>query len=207
MAILITSWDDATIADMQMAELMQKYQIETTFYWPTYIKEYKNYAVTSSWLSPIQCKELAKTFKIGSYSVSKKSFKKLNLAQVTTEIHESKKYLEDLTGKEITDFAYPKNSQSNLVRALLQGAGYKTARTNAIGNIKACVDLYNIQPSVQVGIDRVEYRNVSWEIYSDQLLSKCNENSVFHIFGSSYDIESYNDWDNLETLIKKILGK
>jgi peptidoglycan/xylan/chitin deacetylase (PgdA/CDA1 family) len=204
---LIASWDDGTIADLKMADLMSKYQIETIFYWPTYISQIKKFAVTSSWLNPEQCQNIAKSFEIGSHSVSDKPMKKMTLPQITREIYESRKYLQDLTGQSINSFSYPKNSLSTLIKALIKGAEYTSARNLVIGNIQGTKDIHDIHCSVQIGIDRIEYRNLSWEKYADKLLSKCNDNSVFYIFGNSWDVESYNDWDNLETLIKKILGK
>lgn len=205
---LIASWDDGTIADLKMADLMLKYQIETKFYWPTYIKQAKDLAFTSSWLSPSQCQQIATNFEIGSHSVSDRPFKKMTLGQITREIHDSRKYLQDLTSQEITSFAYPKNSCNNLVKALLKGAGYTSARNIVVGNIKASQDLMDIHPTVQIGIDRVEYRNLSWELFAEKQLKSCKEeSSIFHIFGNAWDIESFNDWENLETLIKKILGK
>lgn len=204
---LIASWDDGTIADLKMADLMSKYQIETIFYWPSYISQIKTFAVTSSWLNPQQCKDIANSFTIGSHSVSDKPMKKMTLPQITREIYDSKKYFQDLTGQNIDSFSYPKNSHNTLIKALLKGAGYTSARNLVIGNTQASKDVFDIHCSVQIGIDRIEYRNLSWEKYADQLLKKCNDNSVFYMFGNSWDVESYNDWENLETLIKKILGK
>ncbi len=204
---IIASWDDGTVADLKMAELMQKYGIETTFYWPSSLSEGKNLAVIGSWLSEKQCKEISKSFKIGSHSITQKPMRKMDVGQISREINDSKKYLQDLTGQEIDSFAYPKESYNNMIAALLKGAGYKTARTYICGHIDPGPDAYHIQCTVQIGIDRIDYKNKSWEIFASEMHSKCKEDSVFHLFGNSWDVETYYDWNNLEDLLKLLTGK
>ena len=201
---IVASWDNGTVADLKMSELMAKYDIETKFYWPSMIGEAKNLAMTSNWLSEKQCKEIASKFEIGSKSVTNQPMNKRTIQAISMEIHSSKKYWQDVTDQEIKSFAYPKNSFNNLIKSLVKGAGYTSARTNIIGNLSTQEDMHAIQCTVQIGIDRIEYKEKSWELFAQEMLEKCDQDSVFHIFGSSWDVESYNDWDALENLIKSI---
>ena len=203
---VIASWDDGSFADIKMADLMSKYNIPTTFYWPSLMGQAKNMAFTSSWLKESEQKGIANRFSIGSHSVSHQEMKKMSIEQVAMEITDSKKYWQDFTGQEIASFAYPKNSITSLTKALVKGAGYKSARTSIPGWLTPGEDFYAIQCTVQVGIDRIEYENICWEYFFQKMIDKCDENSVFHIFGSSFDVEASNDWIALENLIKKLKG-
>ena len=201
---IISSWDDASTADFKMAELMSKYNIPTIFYWPSLLEKAKPAFSATSWLAEKDCKELAKQFEIGSHSASHKPMAKMPIGQLGMEITESRKYWQNLTGQEINSFAYPKGSINSLTKALIKGAGYKSARTSVPTHLSPGDDPFEIKCTVQVGIDRVEYNNKCWELFWEEMMEKCDENSVFHIFGSSCDVETYNDWANLETLLKRL---
>lgn len=201
---ILASWDDGSIADLKMAELMSKYDVPTIFYWPSMLEKAKNRSTTSSWLTEENCKEIASRFEIGSHSMSHQPMNRMTIPQLAVEITDSRKYWQDVTGQEINSFAYPKNSINNMAKALIKGAGYKSARTSITGWLKSGDDPFAIQCTVQIGIDRIEYSDKCWEYFADEMLEKANDESVFYIFGNSWDVETHNDWDALESLIKKI---
>lgn len=201
---VISSWDDGSVHDIRMSELMNKYKIPTTFYWPSLFEKAKDVGQNNQSLSLQSRKEIASNFIIGSHSATHQAMKKMSIAQLSMEISDSKKSLQDLTGQEISSFAYPKNSMTSLVKGLVKGAGYKSARSNIPGFLKTSEDVFSITCTVQIGIDRVEYKNKCWEYFADEMLEKSNEESIFHIFGNSWEIEKYNDWENLESLLIKL---
>ena len=204
---IIASWDDGTTADLKMAELMVKYDIPTIFYWPENIKESKNLAFSSSWLNEKDCREISSSFEIGSHSKTQNPMKKMTIQQIVNEISGSREHWQNFTGQEINSFAYPKNSITSLTKALVKGAGYKTARTSITGFLTAGEDPYAVNCTVQIGINRIEYNNKSWQLFADEMIEKSNEESIFHIFGNPWDIESYYDWDNFENLLKILTGR
>jgi peptidoglycan/xylan/chitin deacetylase (PgdA/CDA1 family) len=196
---ILASWDDGSIYDMRMAELMKKYSIKTTFFIPAYI-----FSKPEGNLTKKNCEELSKDFEIGSHSFNHKAMKKMNVAQLMNEIKGSKDFLQNIIGKEIDEFAYPKDSFNALVKGLIKGARYKKARTSIPCWLDTGNDPFAIKCTVQVAIDRIEYKNNSWEKFARSILLKANETSTFHIFGSSKDVEKFNDWENLEVLIKEL---
>lgn len=204
---IIASWDDGTTSDLKMAELMVKYNIPTVFYWPESIKQLKKLAFSSSWLNEKDCREISSNFEIGSHSATQKPMKKMSIQQIVNEITGSRKYWQDFTGQEINSFAYPKNSMNSLIKALIKGAGYKTARTSITGFLNPGEDPYSVNCTVQISINRIEYNNKSWKLFADEMIEKSNEESIFHIFGNPWDIESYYDWDNFENLLKSLTGR
>lgn len=204
---VLASWDDGSTADLKMADLMQKYNIPTIFYWPSFLSKAKNMAMTSSWLTEGECRQLAGQFEIGSHSATHQEMSKMNIPQISREINDSRKHWQDITGQPINSFAFPKKSINTMVKALLKGAGYTSARTSIPGHLTPGPDPFHIHCTVQVGIDRIEYQNKSWELFADEMIAKADEDSTFYIFGNSWDVEAYNDWENLETLLKKLTGR
>lgn len=203
---ILASWDDGTTADLKMADLMAKYNIPTIFYWPSLIGKAKNMAMHSSWLAEKDCKEIAARFPIGSHSASHQPMSKMTIPQLAMEITDSRKYWQDFTGQEIESFAYPKNSINTMVKALLKGAGYKSARTSIPGHLSLGEDPFHIHCTVQVGIDRIEYVEKSWELFAEEMIEKADPTNTFYLFGNSWDVEAYNDWTALENLIKKLIN-
>lgn len=204
---IIASWDEGNTYDNRVADLMIKYQIPTIFYWPSIILESKNFAFASSWLTIDECKKIANQFEIGSRGYSGRSFKKMNLEQISNEIGNSKKAIEDFTGKAIESYSYPKNSLNNVSKTLVKGNGYTNARTMYTGYLQNGIDKFEQNCTVQVAINKIEYNNISWLLYAEKMKNKADENSIFHFFGNSMDCETFYQWENLENMIKSLLGK
>ena len=202
---IISSWDGASPTDFKMADLMSKYNIPTIFYWPSLLEKAKPIFSQTSWLTEKDCKSLSQQFEIGSLSATNKPMKKMTINQLAMEITDSRKYWQDLTGQEIKSFAYPKSSINSVTKCLIKGAGYKSARTYIPNHLSPGDDPFEIKCTIQVGIDRVEYNDKSWELFWEEISCKTNEDSIFHIFGSSCDIEVSKDWDNLERLLKSLI--
>lgn len=203
--ILLASWDDGAKTDLRMAELMQKYSIPTIFYWPSALGRHKNAGKAKSWLSLEECKELANTFEIGSHSMTHQFMNKMDIARISNEINQSRKYWQDILGKAVDSFAYPKDSFSNLTRVLVKGAGYLNARTNKVGSLKLPDDPFDTACTVQIAFNRLEYDNKAWTLFANEMIEKSNENSVFHFFGNSWEVEEYQEWERLEDLIKRLV--
>lgn len=205
--ILLASWDDGAKTDLKMAELMKKYNVPTTFYWPALLGKHKNIGKAKSWLSIDECKELAKDFEIGSHSMTHQFMNNMDIARVTNEIHESKKRLQDITGQAINSFAYPKNSLSSLTKCLIKGGGYTNARTSGVGSLTPGDDPFAKKCTLQVALNRLEYNYKSWVLYAEEMLQAVKDDSVFHIFGCSWEVEEFKEWDRLEDLLKTLVAK
>jgi len=202
--ILLASWDDGAKTDLRMAELMQKYNISCTFYWPSMLGSHKNRGKAKSFLTIDECKELAKSFEIGSHSMSHNFMNKLDIARISNEIHESRKFWQDCTGQSINSFAYPKDSLSNLTKTLVKGAGYTNARSSQVCSLTPGEDLFAKKCTLQIGINRLEYNNKSWVLFADEIMKQVTDDSVFHLFGCSWEIDAFNEWDRLEHLLKQL---
>jgi peptidoglycan/xylan/chitin deacetylase (PgdA/CDA1 family) len=66
---------------------------------------------------------------IGSHALDHVHLSELPLEEARTQIFDSKKFLEDLAGREVRHFCYPYGSWNQAVRDLVAEAGYETATT------------------------------------------------------------------------------
>lgn len=204
---IVTSWDDGCVHDMRLAELLKKYDLKGTFYLPWDMEKGKNLSRVRKFLSKDQCKELSKDFEIGSHTVTHNFLTKIPLGAARNEVFDSKKLWEDLLGKPVTSFCYPRGYTNALVKMLVKNAGYENARTTVVGHLNPGTDPFAQPTTLHVGIDRIEYKQICWEMYARQMMKKADENSTFHLFGHSWEIDTFGDWGNLEDLFKELTGK
>lgn len=201
---VIASWDDASFYDRKMADLMKKYNVKTVFYWPCNLDKSRNMNKCNKFLALNDCKELAKDFEVGSHTVTHNWLPDLNTQQARNEIFDSRKFWQDVTGQAVESFSYPRGRHNELVRILVKNAGYKEARTTIVGHLKPNDDPLQMHTTVHVGIDRKEYKDISWELFARKMIKEAKDDSVYHLWGHSWEIELYKDWENLENLLKEL---
>jgi len=203
---IVTSWDDGCKHDFKIVELLEKHELPGIFYWPCNLAKSKNVGKVKEFLTLNDCIEIAKKFDVGSHTVSHQYLTDLNVKQARNEIFESKKFWEDVLKREITSFCYPRGRNNGLIRVLVKNAGYKDARTTIVGCTQKSTDPILTNTTVHVGIDRVEYKGKCWEMYAREMLEKARkeENSIFHIFGHSWELEKEKDWKALDELFKEL---
>ena len=207
---IIASFDDGASLDLKLADLLKKYEIPAVFYIPwdlENLKNLKNVKNISSFLTKPQCLELSKEFEIGSHTVTHNYLTRISIQMAQNEIFDSKKYWEDFLGRPVNKFCYPRGYSNPIVRMLVKNAGYQSARTTIIGHLRESSDPFQETTTLHVGIDRIEYKNISWELFADKMIAEATEDSIFHIFGHSWEIENFKDWENVENLFKKLTGK
>jgi peptidoglycan/xylan/chitin deacetylase (PgdA/CDA1 family) len=201
---VISSWDDAGVGDLRLAELMENYNIPTVFNWPVNLEKSKNVGRVGKFLTLEQCKEIAKVHEVGSHTLTHQWLTKINTKQARNEIFESRKFWQDETGQEVKSLCYPRGYTNALVIILVKNAGYESARTTAVGNLGVIEDPFKTPTTVHIGIDRIEYKGQTWEVYARKMLSEATEDSVYHMMGHSWELDRENDWDALETLLKEL---
>ena len=203
---VIATWDDAAIEDLKLAELMAKYEIPTIFYWPFNLEKSVNVKSIKKFLTQKQCLEIAKKFEIGSHTITHNYLTKIPLKAASPEISDSRKKWQDLTGQGINSLCYPRGYSNQLIRMIAKNAGYKNARTTVVGRLDEGTDPYQTPTTVHVGIDRVEYKGICWQMFANKMLEEARkkDDAIFHLFGHSWEIERENDWKDLESLLKEL---
>lgn len=199
------SFDDATIQDIRLAELMKKYDIETIFYWPVK-PELCNEPIGRVSLQPHHMDQISQEFEIGSHTISHPLLTRIPIEDARTEIIESRQMLQDRFGQDIESFCYPRGYSNPEIQEAVVEAGYSSARSTLIGYVHETENPYFEQTALHVACDRKEYAGLSWLEYGHKILEIARQvpDSVFHFFGHSWEIDKNNAWDDLESLLKEL---
>lgn len=129
----------------------------------------------SGFMTPAQVKNIAsRGHEIAGHSVTHADLTTLSAQQLQDEIVNSKNYLQNLTQKNVTTFAYPYGSTNSTVQTALKNAGYTSARgvdysthntaTSEIYNLKSqCIETSDTLASIRAKIDSAK-ANKQWYI-------------------------------------------
>lgn len=216
--IITTSWDDGHPLDLKLADLLNKYDIDGTFYVPCKNSEHPV-------MTDRELLELSIKFEIGGHTVNHKYLNTLNYNDAKNEINNCKLILEDKISHKIDSFCFPGGKFSTRDVNLVKEAGFLFGRTTgllhtSINTIKPLMDtsiqIYNHQYSTLIKhcIKRslltplITYNsfipyNKNFKKLAKAVLKETNiEGGVFHIWGHSWEIEENNLWYDLEETFK-----
>lgn len=216
--IVTTSWDDGHPSDLKLAELLFKYGARGTFYVPAH---YGDQPI----LKPSEIRHLDEMgMEIGSHTMSHPVMTQITPAAAAMELQDSKKYLEDILGKQIYSFCYPKGRFNRLVRSKVMEAGYSLARTTVAFKTDLEFDPFSMPVSYQFHPhDRFTHvrhalkeGNLSglfnwcsrwgFEVDMMALTNKLSRyinvhGGVLHFWGHSWEIDQGGLWSVLEDVL------
>ena len=216
-----TSWDDGYPLDIRLAELLDRYGVEGTFYVPIR----SQLPVMDS----VAIRELARRFDIGGHTVNHQRLTQLNPEEARREIFESKQRLEGITGRRCAVFCPPGGQYSLGHLRHIHQAGYAGLRTVELMSVAypstceglvmlpATLQLYPHQAStylknackrgrwnnLQTFFRHVRLRDLvqTSEALLESLLSA---GGVFHLWGHSWELEHSRLWEALEMILKHL---
>lgn len=217
-SIVTTSWDDGHQLDTTLMKLLKKYNVKGTFYIPLNGIEL---------IKEKELRTLSEYFEIGSHTLNHKDLTLIPLNEAKKEIIYSKKLLEEIIGNKVQMFCYPKGYYNSQIIDLIKGAGYIGARTTEQYRIEIPKDNFEMWTTIHIHPQSINkhlgnilmYRNFKALKHINcltlDLVSKSkyffdyvyNNGGVFHLWGHSYEIEKYNIWDELETILKYISNR
>jgi len=209
--IVTASWDDGTMTDLKLAELLGRYGIKGSFY------------IATSFLdNPLPKKDIValdKKFEIGAHTISHPDLTKISLIEAKAQIEDSKKYLEDLLGHSVPMFCYPYGRCNQAIKKMVKDSGFIAARTCDPGGFNFPEDPYqwhitlfasNGSPLMALKIWwRFRLWRISalidWENRAKLLFDLAlQKGGIYHIYGHSAEFEENNAWDKLERVLDYI---
>jgi peptidoglycan/xylan/chitin deacetylase (PgdA/CDA1 family) len=219
---ITTSWDDGDVLDERVAGLLEKYQMKGTFYIP---RDY-----WGKRLPDANIRALSNRQEVGAHTLTHADLSAVSLDTAREEIEGSKKWLEDVCGETIDVFCYPKGRYTPAVRDLVQGAGYKGARTTKAFSLErgpayemeTTVHVYPFPRRPGAGLRRMftplqekyaGFRSLGasvWDCRSWESATKAvfdgavKKGGVFHLWGHSWEVEKYHLWESLERVFEHI---
>jgi len=208
--IVTTSWDDGSIFDLKVAELLSKYKIKGTFYIPQKLFAHP--------LTRQNILEIDKEHEIGAHTLNHVRLSEIPIEVAKGEILGSKKYLDELLGHEVAMFSYPVNKYNSSIVKLVKESGFSGARTANHGGFSLPHNVFEwpvtmlasdrspLQACKVCAINRLDFKSImDWEMRAKRLFEKAlNTGGIFHIYGHSLEIEIALQWDKLENVLKYI---
>jgi len=206
----ITSWDDGSPYDLKLAELLDKHNIRGVFYVPITNPEI-------GVMSKNQIRQLSEKFEIGGHTYSHVNLRSISLKEAEKEIVSGKKELEDILGKSIEKFCYPKGMFDENIKKIVKNSGFKEARTARIIFTGKSSDPFEVNPNLHVynhmkivylahclknsdfktaikifGLQKPGFIGTAEQLFS----------AGFHIWGHSWEIEEKGLWGDLEKFLR-----
>lgn len=195
------SFDDGSIYDMRLADMLYSFKIPATFYLPA---NWRNYLIQKG-IEPMtedQVKQIAEEFEIGSHGVNHELLTRVDDETQVYEIYESKIYWENFLDAKVTKFCYPRGYFNQDIAEIVKASEYEEARTTLVGELNPPLNPYMRNTTLHVACDRKEY-GANWLEYGKRMITKALEKEAlgeevdFHFWGHSEEIHRNQQWENL----------
>jgi hypothetical protein len=218
-AYITTSWDDGHPLDQRVAALLSKYGLAGTFYVPA-TSERQTMSVT-------QLRALSKSFEIGAHTLHHVDLTFLAEETAWREIADSRSWVEDSTGIRCECFCPPIGRYRKEHVRMVRRAGYiglRSVELLALGFPRPLAGLLHMPTTVQAfphrhfalarnAIKRKAFGNfwryirhgcpADWPALAESLLSQViARGGVFHLWGHSWELEEFNQWQRLESVLR-----
>lgn len=201
------SFDDGSIYDLRTADMLNQYGFTAIFYIPV---NWQRHLLTKR-IDPLSIEDvrfLDRHFTIGSHGVNHELLTRVSGDIQDREIFDSKKWWNEV-GVKVDSFCYPRGYYDDDIKAKVKKAGYKTARTVKIGNLKKPKDDFEIETTIHMGYDRDEYET-DWYSFGKLMIDRAlllheqGEDVYFNCWGHSEEIHRYQQWDNFGRFVALI---
>jgi peptidoglycan/xylan/chitin deacetylase (PgdA/CDA1 family) len=219
--LLTTSWDDGHPQDLRLAELLAKYGLTGTFYIPR--------ASQRPTLTADQVRHLSQRFEIGGHTLDHIYLDTVPDQQAHQQIAGCAQWLSDLLGRQCKMFCPPGGQFTRRHLPMIAGAGFGGLRTVELLSLRAprragglailptTIQAYAHARSAYVrnalkrrsmiGLWRAACCGDDWTAVARKLLDRAlAAGGVFHLWGHSWEIEQYQQWPQLEEILRLMAG-
>lgn len=118
--ILVISIDDSFEYAINIASILDQNELRGSFF--------LDVGRIGRTMNKSTVRRLAESHEVGSHSVTHRQMTKIPLSECLNEIRESKRRLEEITGKTVASFAFPYGDENKTLRRLVLAEGYRCAR-------------------------------------------------------------------------------
>ena len=227
-AWITTSWDDGHPLDFRIAEMLARYGLRGTFYVPR--------DAPSGTMSPAQVRELSESFEIGAHTLSHAFLTSTEDATARREIADSRKWVEDVTGRPCRMFCPPAGKFAPRHLRWVEAAGYEGVRTVELlsldrprgwGKLKVMPTTIHAFPHgaatyTKNALRRGAARNLwlyvrhgwmngsaaGWaELAAAAVRRATAAGGVFHLWGHSWELQETGQWARLEEVLRLLGGQ
>ena len=226
--VITSSWDDGHLTDLRLADRLETYRIPATFYIPQ-----ADRLLDQPVLSPAQLRQLAdRGFEIAAHTMNHTVLTTVADDHAQTEIADSRKYIADATGRDCAMFCPPQGRFTAAHVEMIRDAGFSAFRTVEMWStdqprpngqdLSEMPTTLQAQPQPTMSIARNLLKRRAWanarlylrlgrpaasdwtaqaEALLDHVLAT---GGVLHLWGHSWELEAFDQWDRLESVLAKL---
>jgi peptidoglycan-N-acetylglucosamine deacetylase len=219
--IITTSWDDGHPLDHRLADRLNHYGLAGTFYIPR-----KSQLET---LSEKSINDLSKHFEIGAHTMDHLALPTLRDDNAKHQIADSKAWVESVTGKPCPMFCPPLGKFNSRHATMIRLSGFTGFRTVEMlstipprkrGSLIELATTIQSHPHARTAylknairrlrasaiLDLIRLRDFeSWPQRTAWYLQRAAETKgVFHLWGHSWEIDQYGQWQALESVLQQL---
>jgi peptidoglycan/xylan/chitin deacetylase (PgdA/CDA1 family) len=216
--IVTTSWDDGHPLDARLADVLSRHGFRATFYVPVSNRE------GLPVMPPADLRRLDQGFEIGSHTIDHCYLSSVGAVEARRQVRGGKEQIEQILGHEVSGFSYPGGHHTAEHRHLVIESGFEYARTTSDFHRTSPVDPFITPTTIQfyphtrdvyvrhfisrggwrerTGLFRVAMRPGDFMSRLRGMLDHvCVRGGVFHLWGHSQELERFDGWRHLETLL------
>lgn len=219
-AFVTISVDDGALTDLHTADLLDRYDIQATFYVP--IRNPERPVISKS-----QMRQIAAKFELGAHTMNHVPLDSVSLDTAWEEISAGKVWLEDLLGESIESFCYPRGKHTARIAAMVKKAGFLGARTCFLNRHDFPGDPFMWGVSTQgrnhsrviqlrhallernfrgaLNFFYIYKGSTNWATHFSHALDWVEVNGgIAHLYFHSWEIEEAQEWKMLENVLRSI---
>lgn len=164
---LVVTFDDGHASNLHAAEILRAAGARATFFLTKDFCQRR-----SDYLREREIRSLAELCQVGSHTVTHPYLARLAPDQIRLELADSKAWLEDVTGTEVTTFSAPNGSLNSLATRLALATGYTLLGTS--------VEWWN-DPSRVAAERTVDRMGIRWGFSMETFTTILEQNTAFFI--------------------------
>ncbi len=195
------SYDDGVISDIKTVEICNRYGVKCTF------NINPGLAISqSTWmyngfevkhLTAEQLKTVFKGHEIASHSYTHPYLDRLTVEECLNEMTLDRDKCAEWFGKTPVGMAYPMGTYSDTVVSVLDGLGYKYARTvKSTHSFKTQNDLLRFNPTCHHADEAL------FELADEFIRSDAKTDMLFYVWGHSYEFDADGGYERLDRLCR-----
>lgn len=204
---LTLSYDDGTVHDRKLVELMNRYGIRGTFnlnsgtFSLKETIEKEGVKTDFSRIDADEVKELYQGHEVASHTWTHPSLTELPSNMAAAEVIKDRELLEGLTGEIVRGFAYPYGTYNKEVEEVLKVCGIEYARTVVSTNDFVIPgNFLEWHPTCHHDSSRL------MELAGDFCQNEGNSVRLFYLWGHSYEFAQNDNWQMIEEFFKYVSG-
>ena len=207
------SYDDGVTQDIRLVELLNKYNLKSTFNLNSELLNNKGVLIREGKrishykIHPDDVKSIYEGHEIAVHTLTHTNLTTVNDAEVIRQTEQDRLNLSELAGYEVVGMAYPcggVNNDDRVAEILKTSTGVKYSRTIACNSsFDLQNNLYRFNPTAF----HLDFDNLM-KLSEDFINLNSDKPQIFYIWGHSYEMDYYPDyWIKLEEFFKLIANK